>query len=39
MENLIDEFATFFIAGQETTSNALAFVFMELGRNPEVLEK
>ena len=38
-ENLIDNFLTFFIAGQETTANTLAFAFNEMGRNPEVLKK
>ena len=35
----MDEFVTIFAAGQETTANALAFCFLELGRNPDVLEK
>uniref|UniRef100_A0A6I8QHN4 Cholesterol 24-hydroxylase n=1 Tax=Xenopus tropicalis TaxID=8364 RepID=A0A6I8QHN4_XENTR len=38
-EILLDNFVTFFIAGQETTANQLSFVVMELGRNPEILEK
>uniref|UniRef100_A0A8C5Q460 Cholesterol 24-hydroxylase n=1 Tax=Leptobrachium leishanense TaxID=445787 RepID=A0A8C5Q460_9ANUR len=38
-EALIDNFVTFFIAGQETTANQLAFTVMELGRNPHILEK
>ncbi|XP_053553448.1 cholesterol 24-hydroxylase [Bombina bombina] len=38
-EMLIDNFVTFFIAGQETTANQLAFAVMELGRHPEILRK
>jgi len=39
IELMVDDFVTFFIAGQETTANGLAFTFMNLGRNPRVLEK
>nr|UOU03258.1 cytochrome P450 3049A1 [Brachionus rubens] len=39
MENLVDQFLTFFIAGQETTANSLAFAILELGRNPDALAK
>ncbi|XP_063804539.1 cholesterol 24-hydroxylase-like [Pseudophryne corroboree] len=39
MEDLIDNFVTFFIAGQETTANQLSFAVMELARNPEILSK
>uniref|UniRef100_A0A7N8YCB3 Cholesterol 24-hydroxylase-like n=1 Tax=Mastacembelus armatus TaxID=205130 RepID=A0A7N8YCB3_9TELE len=38
-EFMLDNFVTFFIAGQETTANLLAFCTMELGRHPHVLEK
>ncbi|XP_026174309.1 cholesterol 24-hydroxylase-like isoform X1 [Mastacembelus armatus] len=38
-EFMLDNFVTFFIAGQETTANLLAFCIMELGRHPHVLEK
>ncbi|KAG8444141.1 hypothetical protein GDO86_009357, partial [Hymenochirus boettgeri] len=38
-EILLDNFVTFFIAGQETTANQLAFAVMELARNPEILQK
>ncbi|KAM8920827.1 cholesterol 24-hydroxylase-like [Pelodytes ibericus] len=38
-ESLIDNFVTFFIAGQETTANQLSFAVMELARHPEILEK
>jgi cholesterol 24(S)-hydroxylase len=39
LEMMIDDFVTFFIAGQETTANTLGFCFLELGKNPRVLEK
>lgn len=39
LEELVDDFVTFFGAGQETTANALAFAVMELGLNPHCLEK
>jgi cholesterol 24(S)-hydroxylase len=39
LEVLVDDFITFFIAGQETTANALSFCILELGQNPEVLAK
>jgi cholesterol 24(S)-hydroxylase len=39
IEKMVDDFVTFFIAGQETTASALAFIFMELGRNPDILQK
>ncbi|XP_041643826.1 cholesterol 24-hydroxylase-like [Cheilinus undulatus] len=38
-EFMLDNFVTFFIAGQETTANQLAFCIMELGRNPDILKK
>ncbi|XP_074541000.1 cholesterol 24-hydroxylase-like isoform X2 [Halichoeres trimaculatus] len=38
-EFMLDNFVTFFIAGQETTANQLAFCIMELGRHPEILQK
>uniref|UniRef100_A0A6I8Q3W3 Cholesterol 24-hydroxylase n=1 Tax=Xenopus tropicalis TaxID=8364 RepID=A0A6I8Q3W3_XENTR len=38
-ETLLDNFVTFFIAGQETTANQLSFAVMSLGRNPEILKK
>ncbi|XP_072170240.1 cholesterol 24-hydroxylase-like [Diadema setosum] len=39
MENLLDEFVTLFIAGQETTSNLLAFTIQQLGRHPNIAKK
>ncbi|XP_053736819.1 cholesterol 24-hydroxylase-like [Synchiropus splendidus] len=38
-ELMVDNFVTFFIAGQETTANQIAFCVRELGRYPEILEK
>ncbi|KAM9294373.1 cholesterol 24-hydroxylase [Gastrophryne carolinensis] len=39
MEDLLDNFVTFFIAGQETTANQLSFTVIELARNPEIMRK
>ncbi|XP_075700165.1 cholesterol 24-hydroxylase-like [Rhinoderma darwinii] len=39
LEDLIDQFVTFFIAGQETTANHIAFTVMELGRHPDILAR
>ncbi len=36
---MIDDFVTFFIAGQETTANALGFCFYELGKNQDIFLK
>jgi cholesterol 24(S)-hydroxylase len=36
---MVDDFSTYFIAGQETTSNTLAFCFQELARHPQVLKR
>lgn len=36
---MVDDFLTFFVAGQETTANTLSFCLMEIGRNPDVLIK
>lgn len=36
---MTDDFLTFFVAGQETTANALAFCFLEMGKNPEIAKK
>ena len=38
-EEIIDEFITIFIAGQETTANSLAFTLFEVLRNPHVEAK
>ncbi|XP_071499364.1 cholesterol 24-hydroxylase-like [Diadema antillarum] len=39
MEEMIDEFLTFFIAGQETTGSLLSFTIQQLCRYPDVYEK
>ena len=39
MEVAIDNFVTFFVAGQETTANMLSFALLELGRHPDVLAR
>jgi cytochrome P450 len=39
VEQLIDEIKVLFIAGHETTANALTFTLHLLGRNPEVQQK
>jgi len=38
-EELVDNFVTMFIAGQETTANTLAFLFYLYGKHPEVYRK
>ncbi|XP_059369215.1 cholesterol 24-hydroxylase-like [Carassius carassius] len=38
-EQMLDNFVTFFIAGQETTANQLSFAIMELGRYPEIYKR
>uniref|UniRef100_A0A673H018 Cholesterol 24-hydroxylase n=1 Tax=Sinocyclocheilus rhinocerous TaxID=307959 RepID=A0A673H018_9TELE len=38
-ELMLDNFVTFFIAGQETTANQLSFAIMELGRQPEIYKR
>ncbi|XP_022782298.1 cholesterol 24-hydroxylase-like [Stylophora pistillata] len=35
-EDLVDDFVTFFVAGQETTSNQLSFTLYEILRHPNV---
>jgi len=39
MEDIIDDFITFFIAGQETTAGTLAFMIIELAKHPLVFQK
>ncbi|TPG39214.1 cytochrome P450 [Flavobacterium pectinovorum] len=39
VKQLIDEIKVLFIAGHETTANALTFTLHLLGRNPEIQEK
>ncbi|XP_060075402.1 cholesterol 24-hydroxylase-like [Ylistrum balloti] len=38
-EELLDNVVTFIIAGQETTANALAFMLLLLGQNPDCYKK
>ncbi|XP_043074573.1 cholesterol 24-hydroxylase-like isoform X1 [Puntigrus tetrazona] len=38
-EQMLDNFVTFFIAGQETTANQLSFAIMELARYPEIYKR
>uniref|UniRef100_A0A3Q3VN53 Cholesterol 24-hydroxylase n=1 Tax=Mola mola TaxID=94237 RepID=A0A3Q3VN53_MOLML len=38
-EFMLDNFVTFFIAGQETTANLIALCIMQLAKHPDVLEK
>ncbi|KAM9798342.1 cholesterol 24-hydroxylase-like [Neosynchiropus ocellatus] len=38
-ESMVDNFVTFFIAGQETTAGQISFCIMELCRHPEILQK
>lgn len=39
LEELVDDFLTFFVTGQETTANTLAFAVMELDLNPHCFQK
>ncbi|KAJ8045987.1 Cholesterol 24-hydroxylase [Holothuria leucospilota] len=39
METMVDEFLTFFVAGQETTGNLLGFAMVQLGGHPEILKR
>ncbi|XP_068759396.1 cholesterol 24-hydroxylase-like [Montipora capricornis] len=39
IEDLVDEFVTFFVAGYETTSNQLSFTLYEILRHSEVEER
>ena len=36
---MVDDFVTFFIAGQETTANTLASSFLEIGKNKAIFLK
>lgn len=36
---MVDNFITFFIAGQETTANTLSFSFLEISKNKEIFNK
>ena len=39
LDDIIDEFLTIFIAGQETTANSLSFTLYEITKNPNVEAK
>ncbi|PIK56140.1 putative cholesterol 24-hydroxylase [Apostichopus japonicus] len=39
METMVDDFVTFFVAGQETTSNLLGFTILELGKRPDIAKR
>lgn len=39
LESMVDDFLTFFVGGQETTAALLSSLFLELGRNKDVLKK
>ncbi|KAJ8045095.1 Cholesterol 24-hydroxylase [Holothuria leucospilota] len=39
MEEMIDEFVTLFVGGQETTSTVLSFALICLGQNPHEMDK
>jgi len=38
-DDLLDDFVTLFVAGQETTANALSFLLNEVVRRPEIALK
>ncbi|XP_069117549.1 cholesterol 24-hydroxylase-like isoform X2 [Argopecten irradians] len=38
-EVLLDNYFTFLLAGQETSANALSFMLLQLGRNPDCYKK
>ena len=38
-EDVLDDFVTFFIAGQETTANALSFLLCEIGKRPDIMQR
>jgi len=38
-ELVVDDFVTLIVAGMETSANTMAFLFMELGRHPEMWER
>ena len=39
IEELVDDFVTFYVAGQETTANLLSFALILTLQNPHVLER
>ncbi|XP_058947427.2 cholesterol 24-hydroxylase [Pocillopora verrucosa] len=38
IEDMLDDFVTFFIAGHETTASLLSFCVLELGNHPEIVD-
>lgn len=38
IEDMLDDFVTFFIAGHETTAGLLSFCVLELGKHPEIVD-
>ena len=38
-ELVVDEYVNMLVAGGDTTANTLEFVFMELGRHPDVCQR
>ncbi|XP_022793261.1 cholesterol 24-hydroxylase-like [Stylophora pistillata] len=38
IEDMLDDFVTFFIAGHETTASLLSFCVLELGKHPEIVD-
>ena len=38
-ELLVDEYVNMLVAGGDTTANTLEFVFMELGRHPDICQR
>ncbi|XP_071832486.1 cholesterol 24-hydroxylase-like [Apostichopus japonicus] len=39
LEQMIDEFVTFFVAGQETTAQLMSFTYEIVGRHPDIYKK
>ena len=39
IEAALDDFVTFFVAGQETTASVMSFILMECGRRPDIMQK
>jgi len=38
-QTIVDDFVTMILAGMETSANCMAFIFMELGRRPDLLQR
>lgn len=37
LDEILDDIVTFIVAGQETTANAMSFIFLELARRPDIV--